>query len=130
MTIGIATSRLLLATALSLLALVPASTHAATRFAGPADASMLEAPGYPLAADLDRDGTLDLAAMFSGGVLVTLGEGGGGFGEAREYATGNNSSYSLVTGDLDGLNGPDLVVADASGPAVAVLRNKGDGSFE
>ena len=37
--------------------------------------------------------------------------------------------YSVAVGDLDGINGPDLAVANYSSDDVSVLLNRGNGSF-
>ncbi len=45
------------------------------------------------------------------------------------YAAGNGP-HSVAVGDLDGVNGPDLAVANQfSGDDVSVLLNRGDGTF-
>ncbi len=44
------------------------------------------------------------------------------------YAAGIEP-FLLAIGDLDGVNGPDLAVANASSDNVSVLLNQGDGTF-
>jgi hypothetical protein len=45
-----------------------------------------------------------------------------------KYATGGEP-WSVAIGNLDGINGPDLVVANLSSDDVSVLLNLGDGTF-
>ncbi|MHC4129506.1 MAG: hypothetical protein ACYSUA_15335, partial [Planctomycetota bacterium] len=44
------------------------------------------------------------------------------------YTAGDNP-YSVAVGDLDGVNGPDLAVANNASEDVSVLLNRGDGTF-
>ncbi|MHC4968069.1 MAG: FG-GAP repeat domain-containing protein, partial [Planctomycetota bacterium] len=90
--------------------------------------------------DLDGINGPDLAVASGGGypdyygdVSVLLNQGDGTFAAAAAYAAGTRTS-SVAIGDLDGVNGPDLAVAnngafpDNDGD-VAVLLNQGDGTF-
>jgi len=80
-----------------------------------------------IAADLDRDGRLDLAvSAFAQHVAVLLNNGDGTFAAAATYEAGRNPA-SLATGDFDSDSAPDLAVANSDG--VAVLRNNGNGTF-
>ncbi len=45
-----------------------------------------------------------------------------------KYPAGNRP-HSVAIGDLDGVNGPDLAVANAFSDDVSVLLNQGDGTF-
>ncbi len=45
-----------------------------------------------------------------------------------KYAAGD-APFSVATGDLDGVNGPDLAVANRFSGDVSVLLNQGDGTF-
>jgi hypothetical protein len=85
-------------------------------------------------ADFNGDGKLDLAvAEYSldtpSVVSVMLGQGGGDFGPAREFATGGDP-VSVVAADVDGDGKLDLVTSDFDSLDVAVLRGRGDGSFQ
>jgi hypothetical protein len=85
-------------------------------------------------ADLNGDGKLDLAvAEYSLGtpstVAVLLGQGGGDFGQAREFATGGDP-VAVVAADIDGDGKLDLVTSDFDSLDLAVLRGRGDGSFD
>ncbi len=59
---------------------------------------------------------------------MLLNQGDGTFAAAAAYAAGN-SPRSVAIGDLDGVNGPDLAVANRNSDDVSVLLNQGDGIF-
>ena len=84
--------------------------------------------------DLNSDGKLDLAtANFNANtVSVLLNIGEAGFQPRRDYATGDipdSAPRSVALGDLNGDGMPDLVTANGGADTVAVLLNRGDGSF-
>jgi FG-GAP-like repeat/Thrombospondin type 3 repeat/HYR domain len=96
---------------------------------------------YPyavVAADLDGDGRVDLAAANSGSddVTVYCGDGHGGFGNATRYAVGGNPFW-IAAADFNGDHVLDLVTANAGydlpPPAVpgdvTVLLGLGGGRF-
>lgn len=60
-------------------------------------------------------------------VSVLLNNGDGTLGPRRNYRTG--SCPSLVVGDLDSNNTPDLVTANDIGNTISMLHNRGDGTF-
>ena len=64
-------------------------------------------------------------------VSVLLNQGDGTFAAAVAYDVGDGPR-SVAIGDLDGVNGPDLAVANWVGrnsDDVSVLLNQGDGTF-
>jgi hypothetical protein len=96
-------------------------------------------PGSLAAVDLNGDLKPDIAVLGRGAgeVSVLLNDGQGSFSEAKTYAAGA-FPRAMTAADLDVDGDFDLVVADAGCPAcelpipggIAVLRNRGDGSFE
>jgi hypothetical protein len=87
-------------------------------------------------ADLDGDGDLDLVAgpitLLGGpyGVGVFLNHGDGSFGARQDVPVGHDPC-GLALGDLDGDARPDLALGFIEeGASAAILRNRGDGSFE
>jgi hypothetical protein len=87
-----------------------------------------ETPFAVTAADLDRDGRLDLAVTNAGsdalGLLLATPDGG--FRGAPGASVGL-TARGLVAGDLDGDGAADLVVASASTNHVVVVRGDGHG---
>jgi hypothetical protein len=81
-------------------------------------------------ADLDLDGTLDMAIGDAHGalVLVRAGLGDGSFGPITEYG-GIPNPVSVRATDTNADGYPDLVVAAQTGARVYVMRNAGDGTF-
>ncbi|MCP3981281.1 MAG: choice-of-anchor D domain-containing protein [bacterium] len=81
-------------------------------------------------ADLDRDGTLDLAVtnIVEGTVSVLLGDGSGGFDRVQDVGVGASpEGLVLVDLDLDGVL--DLVTANRDDGTVSVAPGGGDGRF-
>ena len=89
-----------------------------------------DAPTGVAAGDLDGDGDDDVAvASQNGGVSVLINSGDGTFAPEVTYPAGEFPT-DLVIGDVDGVNGPDLIVVSATEcGGVCVLRNNGDGTF-
>ena len=81
-------------------------------------------------ADLNGDGHPDLFGtdVGSGGVFVYMNQGGGNFGTAAMYPTGDGP-WSLTAADLTGDGRPDLVVVNSFDDNVTMLPNRGDGTF-
>jgi hypothetical protein len=85
-------------------------------------------------ADFDGDGNLDLAVTSLDRVLVLLGDGTGGFGDAPDVMLG---AEAVAAGDLDGDAVADLAVPNERRNNqsrelifdVSVLRGLGNGSF-
>jgi hypothetical protein len=89
------------------------------------------------AADLDGDGKPDIAVLEydDQNVAILHNQGDGAFAAAIQISLSPRVPYDIAAADVDGDGAPDLLVAlfgdgtlDAGG--VAVLRNKGDGTFE
>jgi hypothetical protein len=74
--------------------------------------------------DLTGDGRLDLAVAYLGGLSVLLQQSNGTLTPAFDYAAADPRGVAL--GDMNGDGALDLV---ASGGAVYVLLNKGNGTF-
>jgi len=89
------------------------------------------------AADLRKNGNLDLIGLSLGYIVVQLGNGNGTFQARAAYGAGG-FPVSVKAADFDGDGIPDIAVAllpfSVLGPVVpgsfAVLRGKGDGTFE
>ena len=68
-----------------------------------------------------------------GRVYVLCNKGDGTFdacaGSPAYYTVGYNL-VSIAIGDLDGVNGPDLLVADGEEEQVGILFNDGDGTYD
>jgi hypothetical protein len=78
------------------------------------------------AADLNRDGRLDLVVGAAGGVFVFLGNGDGTFQAPRRLAGG---ATSVTLADVNGDGIPDLVASDDP-QTVSVRLGQGDGTFQ
>lgn len=90
------------------------------------------------AADLNKDGKIDLAFDNGGNIEIYLGKGDGTFTTGATYATTNNVGYITAT-DLDGDGNIDLFTGLANGGALGgdqfdygeayALMGNGDGTF-
>ncbi|QRG65195.1 FG-GAP-like repeat-containing protein [Brevibacillus choshinensis] len=96
--------------------------------------------GQIAAADLNGDGHIDLAVTdqtSNNRVFILLNNGDGTFAAPVAYSTGAFpavfQSYSIAIGDYDGMNGPDLAIANighiTGNSFVTVLLNNGSGVF-
>jgi hypothetical protein len=83
--------------------------------------------------DFNRDGITDIAVACAGGwfspgsVSVLLGNRGGTFQAARNFATSGSTAVAVGDFNRDGIL--DIVVGNASNLDVGVLLGNGDGSF-
>ncbi|MFO0929315.1 MAG: FG-GAP-like repeat-containing protein [Gemmataceae bacterium] len=84
-----------------------------------------------LAADLDRDGILDLVAANRGDdtLSILLGKGDGTFNSPLTLPTGRNP-YAVVAADVDGDGLVDLAAANRRSNTVSVYHGRGNGLFE
>jgi Concanavalin A-like lectin/glucanases superfamily/FG-GAP-like repeat/Putative Ig domain/Abnormal spindle-like microcephaly-assoc'd, ASPM-SPD-2-Hydin/Protein of unknown function (DUF1573) len=82
------------------------------------------------AADFNRDGHLDLAAVNHGSnsVSILLGNGDGTFQAHRDFTTGTAPTL-LAIADFNGDGNPDLAIINESANTVSILLGNGDGTF-
>ena len=98
---------------------------------------MQETPVAAAIADVNRDGHLDVVAVFdvSLGLAVLFGDGHGGLGVPAYYNTGFLMQPQWVAvADLNADNHPDIVITNTGyaitpGTNVSVFLNDGTGSF-
>ena len=102
------------------------------RFAGVARGLDTTACRSVLAADLDNNGRLDLVLVGRAGSVWIQYNTGKGFAPGVKVAVGGTSVRALTAFDFDNDGWTDLSVAGTrnGGPALAVLRNRGDGGWE
>ncbi len=87
------------------------------------------------AIDINGDERLDLVAVNSGGQRAgtLLGQGDGTFGTYTEFANFSGSGaghyYGPAVGDIDGVNGPDVVLPDWQLQKLRVYLNDGQGGY-
>lgn len=90
-------------------------------------------PEGVVAADLDRDGDMDIAASSSGDTLnlatVFLRTGAGVFGAPTSYPVAGLNPDGIVAGDFDVDGLLDIATADQDSAQVSVLRNLGSAVF-
>jgi uncharacterized repeat protein (TIGR01451 family) len=80
-------------------------------------------------ADLNRDGTLDVAVAVESTNEVTVfpGTGAGSFGEGMSFPVGGRSPQALAAADLNGDGIVDLVTANQESSDISVLLGHADG---
>ena len=82
-------------------------------------------------ARIDDDALEDLVLVSDTQVAVHYGDGGGGFGEAREVLGDPAKLFTdVAVGDLDGDGKADIAVCETRTGAVLVFRGKGDRTFD
>ncbi|MBI3657213.1 MAG: beta-propeller fold lactonase family protein [Acidobacteria bacterium] len=104
-------------------------------FRSPATFGSVNQPLSIALADFNGDGRLDivLSDYVNKAVAILLGNGDGTFQPQSKYNT-NGYSYQLVVADFNGDRRPDIAVVSngpigTPGAGVAVLLNRGDGTF-
>ena len=124
------------ASAVVVVALATAHAREATQEQGPFRRQVrvhLPAGTQPMrvgAADLDRDGKLDLiVAGESGSVLVYRGDGKGGFSPEPRVFNGGPAAGDLAIGDLNGDGRPDIVLVNHGHPQATILLGDGRGGL-
>lgn len=87
-------------------------------------------PQSVFAADLDKDGDIDLAVANanSDNVSVLLNQGKGVFYPDSSYPAGDQP-WSIMAADLDDDGYLDLITANSNSNNVSILLNRGDGTF-
>src|ERR1039458_1272168 len=98
-------------------------------FVPSANINVTVAPGFPVVADFNRDGNLDIALS---GNLLAFGNGDGTFQTPVPFVP-NPGLFAQFTvpavADLNGDRYPDIVMVDGFHDLVYVLLNKGNGTF-
>ena len=85
--------------------------------------------------DINGDSKLDIVAINSNAQRAGtfFGNGDGTFGVYREFAnflgTGTGMYYGAAVGDLDGVNGPDVVLPDWQLQKLYIYLNDGQGGY-
>ncbi len=83
-------------------------------------------------ADFNGDGVLDVvvAGHTSGAaVSLLLGDGAGGFGAPRTFATSGSQALGVAVADFDNDQDLDLAVAEIEGEGITLLLGDGAGGF-
>jgi hypothetical protein len=103
-------------------------------FAAAVDYAVGTEPSSVAAADLNGDTDIDLVVTNFGSdnISVLISDGSGGFADPVNYLVGapGAAPRSICIADFDGVNQPDLAVANQWADSVAVLINNGNGTFQ
>lgn len=88
-------------------------------------------PRSVVAADMNKDGNLDLVVAYanSNSVGVFLGDGTGKFTAKTTQMGVGTYPYSVTVGDVDGDGKLDVVTPNQGGPSISVLLGAGDGTL-
>lgn len=88
-------------------------------------------PRSVVAADMNKDGNLDLVVAYANTntVGVFLGDGTGGFTAKTTQMGVGTYPYSVTVGDVDGDGKLDVVTPNQGGPSVSLLLGAGDGTL-
>ncbi|MGE0434579.1 MAG: FG-GAP repeat domain-containing protein, partial [Planctomycetota bacterium] len=94
------------------------------------DIAVGNAPIHLAAADLDRNGTIDLAVVLNGGNAVRIlpGKGDGTFTTGATVAVGSGP-LAVAIGDINNDNVPDLAVSNFNDDTISLLIGDGEGGF-
>ena len=88
----------------------------------------------PVIGDFNGDGIPDIASLAGAGISVVLGNADGGAGAPIVSPSGAAfSSATMLTGDVNGVGTPDLVVYNATNTGAArvlIFAGNGDGTFQ
>ncbi len=90
---------------------------------------------YLTAADLDSNGSMDLAVSCFSDIWIFKNDGSGTLTETAYYPIGTDSSpcaapYRTIAVDVNKDGKPDLVSAAYNNASVSILLNKGDAEFD
>ena len=90
-----------------------------------------QAPTYALAADLNRDGNLDLVTVNQGTatISVLLGNHDGSFQAPVDFPVDQNPTWADI-GDFNADGKLDLAVSNFNSNSVSILLGNGDGTFQ
>jgi hypothetical protein len=91
-----------------------------------------QSPYFVAAADLNRDGAVDLVTSntISHSVTVFINTGNGTFAGGVSYATHGLTPYALAVGDLNGDGALDIVCGNMFSVTFSIFFNNGDGTFQ
>jgi hypothetical protein len=88
-------------------------------------------PSGIVGADFNGDGKIDLATVngIDNTVSILLGQSGGKFAKAVNYAVSGAQYAAIVAADLNGDGKLDISTLNYSAGTVSILLNKGNGTF-
>lgn len=99
----------------------------AMHFADPLILDAGQGNGYVEAADLDRDGVLDLVILgeHSNAAAVLFGDGHGGFQREQDIPTGEYPDGAVVA-DFNADGKPDMAILNIDGNSISVFLNRAE----